>query len=257
MFRQRKVWVGGLAIAIAIATVGCASGDEVPATGSTGGELEVAHAEEMGHHDRRGHRGRHAEGDRVEHRLERMREHLELTDAQVEQVRPILSQAGERGRGNRAQVREELAAVLTPDQLAKLDERMERRRGRHGRRGGGRMIARLFHALELTDAQKEQVQPILESARERRRTIRELPREERRAAIEAAHGEVRAQLVPILEPAQLTRFDEISERMRERMERRHERRGERGERRGRRGPRGGPGGAEGATDPGAIDPNGI
>ena len=241
MFRQRNVWSAGLAIALS--AIGCAAGDEVPATGSTGGELEVAQAPGDGHHARRGGHGRRGHG--VEPRLERMREHLALDDAQVEQLRPILERAGERGRGNRAQLREELATVLTPEQLTKLDERIGRRGDRHGRRGGGRMIARLFRELELTDAQKEQVQPILETARERRREMRELSPEERRAAIEAAHAEVRAQLVPILEPEQLTRFDAISERMRERMERRHDRRG-------RRGPRDGAGDAEGA-----IDPNGI
>ena len=243
MIRQRRFWVGGLAIALS--AIGCATGDEAPGAASTGGELEVAqgpsaegHPGRHGRYGHRGHRGPRAHDP--EQRLERMREHLELTDAQVEQVRPILEQAHERGRGNREQVREELAAVLTPEQLAKLDEHMEGRRGRHGRRGGP-MIGRLFRELELTDAQKEQVQPILESARERRRALRELPREERPAAIEAVHAEVRAQLVPILEPEQLTRFDEISERMRQRFERRHERRMRRG----------------GGPSEGVIDPNGI
>jgi len=236
MVRQRLVWLSGLPLMLAA----CASGDEVPASASTGGELEVAQApaEDAERTQRR-----------LEHRLERMKAELELDDAQVEQLRPILQRTAERRRAQRQQLRDEVAAILTPEQLARFDARFERR-GRHGRRGRGRMGGRgrpmehLVARLELTDAQKTQVEPLLRAAGERRHEIRDLPAEERRAAIEATHAELRAHLVPILDAEQLARFDEISERMRQRFER--GRRGRRGQRDTRPEPA-----------PDGIDPNGI
>ena len=62
-------------------------------------------------------------GDRKE-RMERMREHLELSDAQVEQIREIRQNGGGRN---------EVRAVLTEDQQAKLDAAHQRHREKRAR----------------------------------------------------------------------------------------------------------------------------
>lgn len=89
-----------------------------------------------------------------EHHLERMKEHLGLTDQQAAQVEPILRAHHERRREMReaameerraameaahAELRAVLAGVLDEAQLAKFDEHAARRRARleHHRRGGG------------------------------------------------------------------------------------------------------------------------
>lgn len=193
----------------------CAAGEGTDTAASTGGELEVAQAPAAPHGQAR-----------VERRLERMREHLELDDAQVDLMRPILERHAEQRRAARQQFRDDLAGVLTPEQLEQFDARVERRgkRGRHGRHGRHRRgFRRLVEQLALTDAQKEQVRPILEGLRARRQELRDLPREERRAAAEAMHGEIRAQLVPILDAEQLAKLDDFVERVRNRRERRRAR----------------------------------
>jgi Spy/CpxP family protein refolding chaperone len=61
-------------------------------------------------------------------RLARMQEHLDLSDEQVEKIRQIRESGGGR---------EEIHAVLTEEQQAKLQERRDRARGRGGKRGSG------------------------------------------------------------------------------------------------------------------------
>ncbi len=61
------------------------------------------------------------DGDRKE-RMERMREHLDLSDAQVEQIKEIRANGGSR---------EDVAGVLTDDQRAKLKEAREKHGGKH------------------------------------------------------------------------------------------------------------------------------
>ena len=90
---------------------------------ATGGALADNHGKGYGK-DKRG-------GDRIE----RMREHLGLSDEQVTQMREIRANGGGR---------EEMRAVLTDDQRAQIDAHREARRaagapGRHGKgehRGG-------------------------------------------------------------------------------------------------------------------------
>lgn len=62
-------------------------------------------------------------GDRKE-RMQRMREHLDLSDAQVEQMRSIRESGGSR---------EEVRAVLTEDQQAKFDAARQRHRQKRER----------------------------------------------------------------------------------------------------------------------------
>ena len=61
----------------------------------------------------------HAKSAQGGDRKERMREHLDLSDAQVEQMRAIRESGGSR---------EEMRAVLTEDQQAKFDAARQRHR---------------------------------------------------------------------------------------------------------------------------------
>ncbi len=65
-----------------------------------------------------GHPKNAQSGDRKE-RMQRMREHLDLSDAQVEQMRQIRESGGSR---------EEMRAVLTEEQQAKFDAARQRHR---------------------------------------------------------------------------------------------------------------------------------
>jgi Spy/CpxP family protein refolding chaperone len=67
-------------------------------------------------------RGPHGGGDR----LARMQEHLDLSDEQVEKIRQIRESGGGR---------EEIDAVLTEEQQAKLQERRDQMKGQGGKRG--------------------------------------------------------------------------------------------------------------------------
>jgi hypothetical protein len=103
---------------------------------------------ERGHDgEGRGHDGEGREHD-PEKRIEKLREALSLTDAQVEQVREIFAGQGERMRtlhesGDRegmralhADMHERLVAVLDESQRARLEELRQRHEGGHGRHGG-------------------------------------------------------------------------------------------------------------------------
>jgi Spy/CpxP family protein refolding chaperone len=128
---------------------------------------QLAEAETMrrgfGRHGRHGRRGgRHGDfGQRGAHELpspdrivERMQEHLELSEAQVAQVRPIVERNHQRFgelrelprderraamQTLREEIRTELTQVLTPEQLERLEARFGRRfggeRGMRGHRG--------------------------------------------------------------------------------------------------------------------------
>jgi protein CpxP len=73
--------------------------------------------------------------DRIEMRLERMAERLDLTDAQQEEIRALLDEHHQAADLERAQLREQIDAVLTHEQRALRDEQLSQMRGRHG---GGR-----------------------------------------------------------------------------------------------------------------------
>jgi len=133
--------------------------------------------------------------------------------------------------------REAIADILDEEQLAKLEElraqrqeerderegrkRFGKRRG--GRRGGGRMGP--LQALDLTDAQKEQIKTAMQQLREEigpevkeiREKVRsgELTREEARAAMQEIRGEHQDILADILTDAQKELLKELKAQRRE------------------------------------------
>jgi len=241
-----------LAVAFSTLLLGACAADVDSDEGvaSTGGEQAALHSPSE-------------RPDRLERRLDRMKARLDLTDDQVEQLRPLLErmrserqalrelprdERREAARTLRDTMRTELEGILTPDQMERAERMFERhhRRGRHHRGHGrfrgppdpDRMLERMSEHLDLTEEQAELVRPILEGAHERRQSLRDLPRDERREAARALHEEVQGELAQVL-------TEEQQAKMREHFERRHHR-FERG-RRGPRGHRGGPGGADAPT----------
>ena len=85
--------------------------------------------------------GHHGKGDGD--RLERMRQHLDLSDAQVEEMRRIREEGGSR---------EDMRAVLTEEQQAKARQARETH--------GDKMRKRMREDLDLTDEQVAEMRRI-------------------------------------------------------------------------------------------------
>ena len=80
-----------------------------------------------------------AKGDRIQHRVERMKERLSLTDDQARQIEQIFRDAHQQGQGDREAMRErhkkvhdQIQSVLTPEQRDKMEQMKKEHRG--GRR---------------------------------------------------------------------------------------------------------------------------
>ncbi len=175
--------------------------------------------------------------NRLDRRVERMTEHLELTDDQAKKVRQIFADAQtqtldiwERNkdaedrtaarkefREARERTKEQLAEVLTDDQLEKVKEHRRRR----GRKMKGRMLERLDDELDLTDEQHARVKEILDDAHARMRELRENAdsREEARPQFKAIMEEASTRIEAVLTSEQATEFAELREEMKERRKR--------------------------------------
>ncbi len=132
-----------------------------------------------------------AETDPVEGRVQMLKKQLDLTSEQVEQVRSILKTSFEQAKKDRAlnakdpqamraaeQSRRELENqqienILTEAQRRKFAEIREKQRV--GRRGGpaGEQLQMLIDRLGLTDAQIEQIAPILTETHEKMQALRQ------------------------------------------------------------------------------------
>jgi Spy/CpxP family protein refolding chaperone len=85
-----------------------------------------------------------AKGDRVQHRVERMKEQLSLSDDQARQIEQIFREAQQQGKADREvmrerhkKVREQINSILTPEQREKAEQMRKEHRGgrRHWKRG--------------------------------------------------------------------------------------------------------------------------
>jgi Spy/CpxP family protein refolding chaperone len=70
-----------------------------------------------------------AQGDRIQHRVERMKERLGLTDDQAKQVEQIFRDASQQGKADQEAMRErhkkvhdQIQSILTPEQRDKLEQ---------------------------------------------------------------------------------------------------------------------------------------
>ena len=180
------------------------------------------------------------QADRLERKLQHLRQRLELNDEQVAMIRPVLEEAHARRRALRAMPREErrgamrelkasvrhqLEGILNPEQMERFETMIRRGPFGRGRRmNPERMIERMREHLELSDAQVTRIRPILDRAAERRRSIRELDRPDRREAARALRNETMDAVRSELTDGQRVEFDAFREEMRHR---RHHRRGHR------------------------------
>jgi Spy/CpxP family protein refolding chaperone len=84
--------------------------------------------------------GKNDDGERPANQLERMTRRLDLTPEQKAKLEAILRQHEELRAAQREAMRKEVAAILTPEQLAKFEQKGPGRGGRMGRgmgSGGG------------------------------------------------------------------------------------------------------------------------
>ena len=183
-----------------------------------------------------GHDHERGDGHRVERRLEKMTERLELDASQQARVKEILTAAkaekkalwkSSKAEGDRdakrvamkelrERTRTQIDAVLTPAQREEAEafraERKARRgergehgkRGHHGKRHGGKMGVRAaLRGIELDESQRDAIKALSKQARE---DVRQLVEEQHDGDWKAARGDVkfrREQLVTAVR-AQLT-----------------------------------------------------
>jgi periplasmic protein CpxP/Spy len=92
---------------------------------------------------------------------------------------------------------------------------------REGRRA--EFLERIEQKLDLTDAQKAQIKPILQDARKQVQALRQdttLTREQKHEKIEAIHQQVTDKLKGILTPEQMEKLHKLREEARERFQQR-------------------------------------
>ena len=197
--------------------------------------------------------------ERIERRVGFLDERLDLSDAQEVELRQALTAQLEEARAwteahpdatreerrgflkeQRQEARTSVAALLTPEQRQELRQLRaevgERRGDRRARRGD--RAEKLAGKLDLTNAQKEQLQALRAERRADVQAWREAhpdaTREEKRAFREERRDEAQAALEAILTPEQRQTLAEWKERRAERKERRRNRKGDRpsGDRKG-------------------------
>jgi protein CpxP len=166
-----------------------------------------------GHHGhRRGH-GRH--GD-PEARLQHMTQELQLTPAQVEQLRRVFAEQRASREARREEAREErfaareamrarVESILTPEQR----QRAQALRQTHQRERLDRRVQHLTEKLALRPNQVTQVRRILEQTRERHEALGRGP--EHREAHRALREQTRTQIEAVLDAEQRTRAQELRE----------------------------------------------
>lgn len=192
------------------------------------------------------------ESERAEHidrkldkRVSRMTEKLELSPSQADQVRVILEasmnqrvELAAQSNGDkktaraefkalREQTRTQLSGVLTSEQLAELDQMKRERKKRKGDRSGKRM-QRMARQLELTPEQVAQIEQIRAASRLEAKQIIELAgaREDAKPELKLLRKQTKADIEAILTPEQAEKF----ERLRAERKRRRGKRGGEGKR---------------------------
>lgn len=171
----------------------------------------------------------------LERRIQMLDRYLELTDPQEDQIRQILTENAEEvaewrrahpdatreqrqafGREQSAAVQEAIKAVLTSEQLQKYEELTTQRRERQVNRPGfnvsflGWNLNRMARYLDLTDAQRTQIQEILNQHRaeiqEWRSQNPEATREAYREFMSARREEFQADVESLLTPEQVEKL---------------------------------------------------
>ena len=183
--------------------------------------------------------------ERMEKRLERMSDRLELSPQQQTKIRGVITARRENVRDIRADEsldrqekrsalkelrktsRTEIESYLNDAQKVEFREMKQNRKDRRGK--AMKRGKRLKKALDLTDEQSKEMRVIMKDARAERRLIIEAAEGDREAArpeLKAHRLKTKEKVRAILTPEQIEKFDKMKER-----------RGKRGDR-GNRGKRG-------------------
>ncbi|HXE72227.1 MAG TPA: hypothetical protein VNO81_06165 [Candidatus Nitrosotenuis sp.] len=125
---------------------------------------------------------------------------LDLTEEQARQVQALLSAEREKIAAIRKDTQTRLQAILTPEQYARLAERLARRG--QGQGGPAHRLRRLTQELGLTPEQQEKVQAILAEMRPK---MQKASPEER----QALRQELQSRLAAVLTPEQMQKFQEL------------------------------------------------
>ncbi|NCA72870.1 MAG: hypothetical protein EOM91_23010, partial [Sphingobacteriia bacterium] len=91
----------------------------------------------------------------LDQRIERMTERLELSPEQSDEIRTILEAQRAQAEQQRQETQARIQAILTPEQLDRIDERRAARMEAH--------LERLARRLDLNAEQIEQVRSVLEA----------------------------------------------------------------------------------------------
>lgn len=130
--------------------------------------------------------------------IQALRSNTSLTEEQKKQQARELRQANH----------QQLLAVLTPEQQAKMKQFNGQRMGRHAAFNAGRR----FQALNLTDQQKSQLKPVFESTRQQMQALRSdttLTPDQKREKIQQIRQNQMAQMKSILTPEQQQQMQQM------------------------------------------------
>lgn len=151
-----------------------------------------------------------------------------LMEAQKDEIKALRTAGGDRETQLEAiqkikqETETQILALLTPEQLAKYNELLEKKKTRGNLTAaptatGGGLIGMLDRQLDLTDEQEAAIKEILENQRDEISTLRRgdnvnVDRDAIRAEVERIRGETEEAIKALLTPEQLVTYSEILDR---------------------------------------------
>ena len=144
--------------------------------------------------------------------MERMAQRLNLTADQQAQIKTLRETQRQKMQALRQDT------TLTPEQQAQMQQ-FGRRAGRHMSFRRGFAAGKMAGALNLTDAQKEQMKPIFQSTRQQMQAVRQdtsLTQEQRRQKMQEIRQSQQAQMKSILTPEQQQKMEQFRNNRRHR-----------------------------------------
>ncbi len=163
----------------------------------------------------------------VERRIRDLQRSLQLSEAQVEKIKPLITSFEQQQQELREKSDQQIKQILTPDQT----QQMESRRSRGGRggssRGGsrfgpGQILDRLRQELDLSQDQETKMEAIFEKASQEMRTMFSKAREggfqnmdwsKMQESMKKYWGDLSTEVRTHLNESQLERYDEMVKEM--------------------------------------------
>lgn len=176
--------------------------------------------------------------DRLDKRVDKMQQKLDLDARQTAKVRQILADAQTRSleiwetrqdadkkelrsqfKEIRKQSRAEIDALLTPVQKVKADQwkaERKKKRATWAKKGKKKMVERLDAELDLSDDQAAQVRSILDAKHDKLKKLKGGEVDDKRAAARQIRQETRTEIEAILDADQKAKYAALREKMKER-----------------------------------------